>query len=90
MQQNQEDQSNQEWDDEDEISLLDLALTVAENLKLLIFGSLGAGIVALTIALIWPNIYTGKATILPPGQDSTSASALLMSSIGGLGGSAGD
>ena len=90
MQQNQEGQSTQEWDDEDEISLLDLALTVAENLKLLVFGSLGAGIVALTIALIWPNIYTGKATILPPGQDGTSASALLMSSLGGLGGIAGD
>jgi uncharacterized protein involved in exopolysaccharide biosynthesis len=80
----------EEWDDEDEISLLDLALTVAENLKLLIFGSLGAGVIALIIALIWPNIYTGKATILPPGQDSTSAGALLMSSLGGLGGIAGD
>jgi uncharacterized protein involved in exopolysaccharide biosynthesis len=90
MQQNQEDQSNQEWDDEDEISLLDLALTVAENLKLLIFGSLGAGITALVIAVIWPNIYTGKATILPPGQDGTSAGAILMSSLGGLGGIAGD
>jgi uncharacterized protein involved in exopolysaccharide biosynthesis len=83
-------ENSEEWDDEDEISLLDLALTVAENLKLLIFGSLGAGVIALTIAFIWPNIYTGKATILPPGQDSTSAGALLMSSLGGLGGIAGD
>jgi uncharacterized protein involved in exopolysaccharide biosynthesis len=90
MQQNQGDQFNPEWDDEDEISLLDLALTVAQNLKLLIFGSLGAGIAALIIALVLPNIYTGKATILPPGQDSTSAGALLMSSLGGLGGIAGD
>jgi uncharacterized protein involved in exopolysaccharide biosynthesis len=89
MQQNQEGQSNQEWDDEDEISLLDLALTVAENLKLLVFGSLGAGIVALTIALIWPNIYTGKASILPP-SDSTSAAGLLAGALGGLGGVAGD
>jgi uncharacterized protein involved in exopolysaccharide biosynthesis len=81
---------NDEWGDEDEISLLDLALTVAQNLKLLIFGSLGAGIAALIIALILPNIYTGKATILPPGQDGTSAGALLAGALGGLGGVAGD
>jgi uncharacterized protein involved in exopolysaccharide biosynthesis len=81
---------NDEWDDENEISLLDLALTVAQNLKLLIFGSLGAGITALIIALIWPNIYTSKATILPPGQDSASAGALLINSLGGLGGIAGN
>jgi uncharacterized protein involved in exopolysaccharide biosynthesis len=82
---------NDERDDEDEISLLDLALTVAQNLKLLIFGSLGAGITALIIALIWPNIYTGKATILPPsGSDSISAGGLLAGALGGLGGVAGD
>jgi uncharacterized protein involved in exopolysaccharide biosynthesis len=82
---------NDEWDDEDEISLLDLALTVAQNLKLLIFGSLGAGITALIIALILPNIYTGKATILPPsGSDSISAGGLLTGALGGLGGVAGD
>jgi hypothetical protein len=81
---------NDEWDDEGVTSFLDLALTVAQNLKLLVFGSLGAGIFALFIAVVWPNIYTGKATILPPGQDSTSAGALLMSSLGGLGGIAGD
>jgi uncharacterized protein involved in exopolysaccharide biosynthesis len=90
MQQNQEDQSNQEWDDEDEISLLDLALTVAQNLKLLIFGPLCAGLVALVISFALPNIYTAKATILPPGQDGTSAGAILMSTLGGLGGIAGD
>lgn len=82
---------NQDWDDEDEISLLDLALTVAQNLKLLVFGSLGVGILALVIALIWPNIYTGKASILPPDQsNSLSAGGLLAGALGGLGGVAGD
>jgi len=80
---------NNEWDDEDEISLLDLALTVAENLKLLIFGSLGVGITALIIALTWPNIYAGKATILPPDQGGNSMSALL-GGLGGLASAAGD
>jgi uncharacterized protein involved in exopolysaccharide biosynthesis len=87
---NQENLPNEEWDDEDEISLLDLALTVAQNLKLLVFGSLGAGVLALTIALISPNIYTGKATILPPSGDNLSAGGLLAGALGGLGGVAGD
>jgi uncharacterized protein involved in exopolysaccharide biosynthesis len=80
----------QEWDDQGEISLLDFALTFAENLKLLIFGPLCAGLVALALSFIQPNIYTAKATILPPGQDGTSAGTLLRSSLGGLGGIAGD
>lgn len=79
------------WDDEDEISLLDLALTIAQNLKLLVFGSLGAGIFVLIIAVIWPNIYTGKASILPPDQSNVlSAGGLLAGALGGLGGVAGD
>jgi LPS O-antigen subunit length determinant protein (WzzB/FepE family) len=74
---NQENLPNEEWDDEDEISLLDLALTVAQNLKLLVFGSLGAGIIALIIASVFPNYYTAKATILPPDQGGNSIAAML-------------
>jgi uncharacterized protein involved in exopolysaccharide biosynthesis len=90
MQQNQDDQSNQEWEDEDESSLLDLVLVVVENLKLLVFGSLAAGVLALAISYTQPNIYTAKATILPPGQDNTSAGAILRATMGGIGGIAGD
>ncbi|MEA9601191.1 Wzz/FepE/Etk N-terminal domain-containing protein [Polynucleobacter sp. MG-28-Ekke-A2] len=87
----QQNSPNEPWDDEDEISLLDLALTIAQNLKLLVFGSLGAGILALVIAVIWPNIYTGKASILPPDQSNAlSAGGLLAGALGGLGGVAGD
>jgi len=88
--QKEPENQQQDWDDEDEISFLDLALTVAENLKLLIFGPLCAGLIALAISYSLPNIYTAKATILPPGQDGTSAGALLMSSMGSLGSIAGD
>jgi uncharacterized protein involved in exopolysaccharide biosynthesis len=77
---------NDEWDDKDEISLLDLALTISENLKLLIFAPLIAGFIALIIAIIWPNIYTGKATILPPTASSNiSANSLLMNNYASLG-----
>jgi uncharacterized protein involved in exopolysaccharide biosynthesis len=88
MHQNNQGQSTPEWNDKDEISLLDIVLTVAENLKLLIFGPLCAGLIALTISFALPNIYTAKATILPPNPGGTSASQLL-DSLGGLGAVAG-
>ena len=40
---------------EDEISLLDLALTVAENLRLLIIGPIAAGLIALGVASLVPK-----------------------------------
>lgn len=90
MIQNELENQQQEWDDEDEISLLDLALTVAENLKLLLFGPLCAGLLALAISFTQPNIYSAKATILPPSGDQLSAGGLLAGALGGLGGAAGD
>ena len=36
----------------DEISLLDLALTVAEILRLLIIGPIAAGLIALSVAIL--------------------------------------
>lgn len=80
----------QEWDEDDETPLLDLVLIVVENLRLLVFGSLAAGVLALAISYTQPNIYTAKATILPPGQDTTSAGAILRATMGGIGGIAGD
>ena len=75
-----------ELDDEDESYFLDSVLTVAQNLKLLVLGSLGAGLLALAISFTQPNMYTAKASILPPGQDTTSAGALLRATLGGIAG----
>ncbi|OYY17331.1 MAG: hypothetical protein B7Y59_12590 [Burkholderiales bacterium 35-55-47] len=78
----------QEWPDNNESPLLDLTLTVAENLKLLVFGSLCLGLFALLYTFALPNIYTAKATILPPiNSNSASAGSLVMGALGGgLGG----
>jgi len=77
-----------EWGDEDEISLLDLLQTVAENLKLLILGPLAVGLAALGISFVVPPIFTAKTTFLPPqAQQSTAAS--LLQGLGALGGLAG-
>ena len=44
-------------DADDEISLLDLALTVAENLRLLIIGPIAAGLIALGVSSTLPKTF---------------------------------
>jgi uncharacterized protein involved in exopolysaccharide biosynthesis len=75
-------------DSEDEISLLDLLRVLWEHKWLLIGSTLGAGVLAAGIALLMPNYYTATARILPPQQNSSSASALL-GQLGGLAAAAG-
>ena len=71
---------------DDEISLLDLLQTVVDNLRLIVFGSLGAGILALAVSFLIPPTYTARTQFLPPQQQQSSASALIQSlgSMGGL------
>jgi uncharacterized protein involved in exopolysaccharide biosynthesis len=73
---------------DDEISLLDLTLMVAENARLLLFGSLAAGFVALGIAFAITPTFTATTKILPP-QQQQSTVALLAAQLGGLAGIAG-
>ncbi len=74
--------------DEDEISLLDLLQTVVENLRLLVFAPLGAGLLALGIAFLIAPTFTATTQFMPPQQQQSSAAALLQS-LGALGGIAG-
>jgi uncharacterized protein involved in exopolysaccharide biosynthesis len=73
---------------EDEISLLDLALVVAENLRLLIIGPLLVGLAALGYSFAIPPTFTARAVMLPPQQQQSSAAAALQS-LGALAGIAG-
>ena len=70
---------------DDEISLLDLLLVVAENARLLIFGPLIAGLAALGIAFVIPPTFTATTRILPP-QQQQGAAAMLASQLGALSG----
>jgi capsular polysaccharide biosynthesis protein len=80
---------NDEWEDDYDISFLDLALTVSENLKLLIFGPLLVGILTLVYTFFITPVFTAKTTILPPAQASSTAGALLDSlGVAGFAGSA--
>jgi uncharacterized protein involved in exopolysaccharide biosynthesis len=70
--------------EEDEgIGLLDLALPLAQNLKLLIVGPLLAGVLALGAAFLITPTFTAKTVIIPPAQ-SQSAAASALSSLGTL------
>jgi uncharacterized protein involved in exopolysaccharide biosynthesis len=77
-------------DDEDTISILDLLLIVAENIKLLILGPLVVGISALAISFFITPTFTAVTTIQPPPQGGqASTSAAILESLGGLGGGLG-
>jgi len=75
---------------DDEISLLDLAITLAKHKKLILGAPIIAGILAALYSLFQPNIYTADTQILPPQQQS-SASALLgqQGALSGMAGAAG-
>lgn len=72
----------------DEISLLDLLLVIVENLQLLVLGPLAVGLVALGISFVVIPTFTGTTVFLPPQQQQSSA-AMLLQSLGSLGGLAG-
>jgi len=48
---------------EDSIDLLDVLLTLAENLKLLVFGALAAGLLAYGVAQVWPKKFESTAVV---------------------------
>ncbi|MFY8126570.1 MAG: Wzz/FepE/Etk N-terminal domain-containing protein [Hydrogenophaga sp.] len=48
---------------DDEIDLLDLLVTVAENIKLLTLGTLLAGVLAFGAVSVWPSTYESSFTL---------------------------
>src|SRR5258708_24375069 len=67
------------------LTLLDAALIVLENLRLLVIIPVACGFAALVITFAISPIYTATTRILPPTQ-SQNLSAALMSQLGSLGG----
>lgn len=61
--------------EENEISLLDLLLVIAENLKLLILGPVLVGLLALSICYALPQSYTSEAIVALPTQTQTQTPA---------------
>ena len=60
--------------EEDEVSLLDLLLVVAQNLRLLILGPILVGSLALGVGYVLPQSFTSAAILALPTTTTTHAS----------------
>ena len=88
--QNLPSQAQESNEEEGAISILDLLLIVAQNIKLLIAGPLAIGILALLISFLITPTFTAVTTIQPPPQGGqVSTSAAILESLGGMGGGIG-
>ena len=74
--------------DDDEINLLDLLQVVMDNLRLLVLAPLAAGLLALGITFIVSPTFTATTVFMPP-QQQQSGAAMMLQSLGALGGLAG-
>ena len=72
-------------EDAREPGVLDALIFLARHKLLLGLVPLGGALVAAGVSLLLPNIYAGVTKILPP-QQNQSASAMLLSQLGGLAG----
>jgi uncharacterized protein involved in exopolysaccharide biosynthesis len=72
-------------DSDDEISLLDIAQVIAENLRFLVLTPLLVGLAALGISYLITPTFSAKTLILPP-QQQQGAAASLLQGLGALGG----
>lgn len=61
---------------DDEVSLLDLAIVLAEGKRIIMLTTAIFAVVSLLLALLLPKMYTGTVVILPPQQGSSVATML--------------
>ena len=74
--------------EDDEISLIDLAIVLGEEKKTLFWVPAITTTLAIVVSLLMPNIYTAKTVMMPPQQQQSGAASAL-ASLGGLAGLAG-
>jgi uncharacterized protein involved in exopolysaccharide biosynthesis len=72
---------------DDEISLLDLLIVLAERKRVILSVTSAFAIVAIIVSLLLPPRYTATVTLLPP-QQGSSMGAALASQLGSMGGMA--
>ncbi len=73
--------------EEDEVSLLDLLIVVAERKNIVLQVTAISIVLAIIVSLVLPVRYTATASLLPP-QESSSMGSALASQLGNLGGMA--
>ena len=76
-------------EDDDSISLLDLALVLAAGRKTIFKTTAGFAIAGVLYALLSSSIYTAKTTFIPPSNQQLSAQSALSAQLGALAGGGG-
>ncbi len=76
-------------DDGPSVGLLDLLTWLGEGKRLIAAVTAVAVVGSVVFALLKPNIYTARTTLLPPGSQQQSSSAAALAALGSLGGLAG-
>ncbi|KQU78137.1 MULTISPECIES: Wzz/FepE/Etk N-terminal domain-containing protein [unclassified Rhizobacter] len=71
------------------ISLFDLLVWLGEGKRIIAACAGAAMLLAVAVALMKPNIFTARATLLAPGGQQQSSSAAALAALGSLGGLAG-
>ncbi len=79
----------EDFDDGPTIGLLDVLTWLGEGKRLVATVTVLAAIAAVAFALLRPNIFTARTTLLPPGAQQQSNSAAALAALGSLGGLAG-
>ena len=69
--------------DDDEISLLDLALVLVKRKKLIFWMTFGLAFLVAVYSLVTPKIYRAETRLLPPKSAEVGANALLDMATGG-------
>lgn len=72
-----------EMEAEEEINLLELLKVLVRNLPLIVKITTAAVVISIIYSLTLKNVYTAKATLLPPQKDSGGGAAALLASMGG-------
>jgi tyrosine-protein kinase Etk/Wzc len=76
-------------EDDDGIKLLDILQILAENARLLVFGPIIVGLIALGVSFLFKPTYIAKTSIMTPQQQSGAAALAQLGSLAGLAGLAG-
>lgn len=69
---------------EQSLRLLDVAIPMAENIRLLVIGPLVAAAVALALTFAVKPTFTARTSLLPPQQQQQNAASIALSSLGAL------
>lgn len=80
---NEKETIRPEIEAEEEINLLELLRVVVRNLPLIVKITTAAVVLSVVYSLTLKNVYTAKATLLPPQKDSGGGAAALLASMGG-------